>query len=76
MGIISKLKGIFYDEVEVDEEEVKKVEHITSAPVKKEESKIEDRIEPVASADISDESYNIYTSLLSKTKKIKNDEDK
>ena len=43
---------------------------------KQEELKIEDRIEPVASADISDESYNIYTSLLSKTKKIKNDEDK
>ena len=43
MGIISKLKGIFYDEVEVDEEEVKKVEHITSAPVKKEESKIEEK---------------------------------
>ena len=43
MGIISKLKGIFYDEVEVDEEEVKKVEHITSTPVKKEESKIEEK---------------------------------
>lgn len=43
MGIIGKLKGIFYDEVEVDEEEVKKVEKITSTPVKKEEPIIEEK---------------------------------
>ncbi len=43
MGIISKLKGIFYDEVEIDEEEVKKVEHITSTSVKKEEPKMEEK---------------------------------
>ena len=55
---------------------IKKNKTKTQKVEKQEESKIEDRIEPVASADISDESYNIYTSLLSKTKKIKNDEDK
>ena len=34
----------------------------------------EEGIEPVASADISDESYNVYTSLLSKTKTVKPDD--